>query len=278
MDYAEEQSQELEALQSIYDADFDQTSPTSFSITVKADDELTAEARRALGQTANSGDDEGAEDGYENLEGDGGGVRTLRVPSGPHVILHIELPPTYPEVAPELSFTSFSCLGASETEESALLEELRALALENLGMASSFTLTSHLKDRLEDILRGKIDERNRADEERFRIAEEVERKRLEGTKVTPESFAAWRAKFEREMAELAKQAMKGAQAQDTKKLKPSGRQLFEQDKNLAKSDLNVMEAGEVAVDVDLFEMEDDAGLDDDEDDNEVLAALRADTD
>ncbi|KXS13581.1 RWD-domain-containing protein [Gonapodya prolifera JEL478] len=275
MNYEEEQAQELEALRSIYDFDLVELSLTSFAITVRADEELADEARRTLGLPANPDEDEN--DGYDGDEDGQNGSNAT--PSGPHVVLQFELPKTYPEVAPDISFSTFSGFLTSEAEESSLLDELRGLAEENLGMASSFTLVSHLKERVEDILRQKIEETKRAEEEKHRLAEEAERRRIEGTKVTPESFAAWKGRFDREMAEANRLALKGQQV-DSKKQKLTGRQLFENDQNLAKSDLTLMEAGDVAVDVDLFEMEDDMGLDEDDEDedNEILAALRADTD
>merc|ERR1712156_1010488 len=106
------------------------------------------------------------------------------------------------------------------------------------------------------------------EEERQRIKEleeEEERKKLEGTKVTIESFLAWKADFDAEMAVMRKE--KEAAKKD--KNKKSGRELFMTDKNLVESDIKFLaEAGDEAVTVDesLFEDLDDLDLDEDQSD------------
>jgi len=56
-----------------------------------------------------------------------------------------------------------------------------------------------------------------------------------------------------------------------------GRQLFEQDESLAKSDMTYIEEGDVTVDISLFEMEVDMS-DEDEEDTSILELVRNSTD
>lgn len=108
-----------------------------------------------------------------------------------------------------------------------------------------------------------------AEEEKLRIKEmeeEEERKKLEGTKVTIESFLAWKAEFdaEKDVERKAKEAAK------KDKHKKSGRELFMTDTTLLESDIKFLaEAGDEAVTVDesLFQDLDDLDLDDEESDD-----------
>lgn len=90
---------------------------------------------------------------------------------------------------------------------------------ENLGMAMTFTLVSHLREQLSQLVRSKIEEHNRQESEKERLALEVkiislyrrrdvhkreisqeEENRTRGTPVTLKSFKAWKVKFDQEMA------------------------------------------------------------------------------
>jgi len=101
--------------------------------------------------------------------------------------------------------------------------------------------------------------------------EEVERKKFEGTRVTVESFLAWRNEFELDMGIAQKrEKLLG----DNKKL--TGRELFLRDNTLNESDLKfLLEAGDpiesVKIDESLFQNLDDLdfGSDDDDDDDYV---------
>ena len=139
------------------------------------------------------------------------------------------------------------------------------VAEESLGMAMLFTIVfagiewlGETNDRL----------KREAEEERKKLKEleeEEERKKLEGTKVTIESFLAWKAEFDAEMAVHRKE--KEAAKKD--KNKKSGRELFMTDQNLIESDIKFLaETGDEAVTVDesLFEDLDDLDLDEDESD------------
>jgi len=94
--------------------------------------------------------------------------------------------------------------------------------------------------------------------EKERMALEAEESRNKGTPVTATSFAAWKAKFDKE-ASIRKEkeldeklkALSGKEREEYKKVggRLSGRQLFERDKNLATSDANLLEEGTVSVDI-----------------------------
>merc|ERR1712137_902880 len=98
------------------------------------------------------------------------------------------------------------------------------------------------------------------------MEEEEERKKLEGTKVTIESFLAWKAEFdaEKDVERAAKEAAK------KDKHKKSGKELFMTDTTLLESDIKFLaEAGDEAVTVDesLFQDLEDLDLDDEESDD-----------
>jgi len=89
---------------------------------------------------------------------------------------------------------------------------------------------------------------------------------LEGTKVTIESFLAWKAEFDAEK-DVERKVKEAAKKDKNKK---SGRELFMTDKNLVESDIKFLaEAGDEAVTVDesLFQDLDDLDLDDEESDD-----------
>lgn len=90
---------------------------------------------------------------------------------------------------------------------------------ENLGMAMTFTLVSHLREQLSQLVRTKLEEQRQRDAEKERLALEVslclpkpkliqlnlvsvqaEEKRTTGTPVTVESFKAWKERFDKELA------------------------------------------------------------------------------
>lgn len=98
--------------------------------------------------------------------------------------------------------------------------------------------------------------------------EEEERKRFEGTRVTVESFLAWRTQFELDMGITAKREKTQG---ENKKL--TGRELFLRDTTLNESDLKfLMEAGDsiekVTIDESLFQNLDDLELEEDSDEDD----------
>jgi len=224
-DYAEEQKDELEAIESIYSEEIDIIGdcPHRFTIPIKTDD-------------------------YETDEAD-----------GIFVLLKFTFTPTYPSEAPLVEFEETENIEDEHLDE--LKEEIKKQIEENMGMPMVFTIVSAAIEWLGE----KNDQIKRDAEEAVRrkkeAEEEEERKKLEGTKVTIESFLAWKAEFDRER--LEKKGIK----QKTGKEKLSGKELFMTDTTLNDSDIKFLaDAGDTAVTVDesLFEDLDDLDLDDEE--------------
>jgi len=226
-EFAEEQKDEIEALESIYSEEIDilGESPHRFTIPIKTED-------------------------YDEDEG-----------IGRFVLLKFTFTPTYPSKAPEVEFEDSENLEDEHLDE--MREEINKQIEENLGMPMAFTIVSACIEWLGE----KNDQIKREEEEaiqrRKEAEEEEERKKLEGTKVTIESFLAWKAEFDRERLEK-----KGAKEKVGKE-KLSGRELFMQDTTLNDSDIKFLaDTGDTAVTVDesLFEDLDDLDLDDESDD------------
>ncbi|KAI0928802.1 hypothetical protein AcW2_004688 [Taiwanofungus camphoratus] len=150
---------------------------------------------------------------------------------------------------------------------------------ENLGMAMTFTLVSHLREQLSALVTSRIERRKKEETERERQALQVryscliplidvychkqaEETRTRGTPVTIQNFMTWKAKFDKEMA--AKRAreeeekLKGLSPKEREEYKKfatrlTGRQLFERDKNFGISDDSMVEEGVISVDVSQYE-------------------------
>lgn len=223
MDFKEEQNGEIEALLSIYEGELDvlQTEPHHiFTIPVKSD---------------NYDEDE------EN---------------GLFAVIKISYTPEYPEQLPILELED--CVNIDEYNlRNELLEHLTQQMEENLGMVMGFTVISAALEWLGstwDTLQLEEEERLKRKKE---LEEEEEKKRLEGTKVTVESFLAWKAEFDAER--LSKKEIVDASA---KRL--TGKELFLKNVTLNDSDIQFLNEGtENTVDVDesLF---DDLDLDGEE--------------
>jgi len=233
-DYAEEQRNELEAIESIYEDSFTVVSeqPTSFTITVTSD--LTGE------------DDEMVE-------------ATLK-------FTYVE---KYPDEPPLWEIDSQENLEDSDVED--ILTFLQQQAEENLGMVMIFTLVSAVQEKLNEIVDQKKNRREEEAKRKEREAEEAEKVLFQGTVVTIENFLAWKATFEHEMFELKRKKQK--EEEQSGKIKLTGKQLFETDHNLDTSDIQFLEdtGNNVEVDESLFQDIDDLDLDDDDPDFDPLA-------
>ncbi|XP_075215964.1 RWD domain-containing protein 1 [Lycorma delicatula] len=214
MDHKEEQNNEIEALDSIYCGEMEivTTEPTFiFIIPVKSDD---YDEDNEVGLLAR---------------------------------LKFEYTPKYPEETPLLDFDSAE--GLDDSQQEALLSFLKSQAEENIGMVMIFTLVSAAQEWLNNL----NDETRRVQEEmeekRIKDEEEAERKRFEGTRVTVESFLAWKKAFDIEMG------YNREKEKDEKSKKLTGRELFLRDKSLNESDLKFLEEGgdSVKVDESLFD-------------------------
>lgn len=173
--------------------------------------------------------------------------------------------PTYPDEAPVVEIEE--PVNFEEGYETKLLDHLQTSIEENIGMEMIFTLVSTaqewLNERWDDFKKTEEDERER----KILEAEEAERKRFEGTRVTVETFMKWKMEFEESMGIAAKRE----KLTDNKKL--TGRELFMRDNTLNESDIKfLIEAGDsiesVKIDESLFQALDDIELDDDDEDDE----------
>ncbi|KAK9507256.1 hypothetical protein O3M35_007159 [Rhynocoris fuscipes] len=222
MDHLEEQNNEIEALESIYCGELEIISTTpyhAFAIPIKSDD-------------------------YEE------GI------SGIHCRLRFDYTSLYPEEVPIIDIEDVENLEAEDMEE--LKDYLLKQAEENIGMVMIFTLVSAAQEwiniRSDDVRTQKV----KREEEKKKREEEEERKKFEGTRVTVESFLAWKQNFDLDIGQLFKKD------KDEKNKKLTGRELFMRDKSLNESDLKFLEEGGeyVKVDESLFQDLDDIGLED----------------
>ena len=169
MNHIEEQTNELEALESIYCGELEVLSreaPVKFQIPVKSE-------------------------GYDSESG-----------TGYACTLKFTYTDRYPEECPEVEIEDTD--NFSDEVETRLKDHLQQEAEGLLGEVMVFTLVSAAQDWLsthwDDEKRCKEEEKER----RIREEEEAEQKRFEGTLVTPEAFYAWKAKFDAEFAHLKK--------------------------------------------------------------------------
>ncbi|CAO3613826.1 unnamed protein product [Cunninghamella blakesleeana] len=181
--------------------------------------------------------------------------------------LHITYTPNYPDELPEFEINIIEG-DISETQKKKMVEDLRTAGEESLGMAMIFTMASLLKESLNEMVMGAQRIREEAAEAERKKIEEAEMEKFNGTKVTIERFLDWKKKFDKEMEALEDQA-KLQRAKELKN-KPTGRQLFEQDKTLALSDASYMEEGDVSVDASQYEKEEPVTTEDDNDDKDAV--------
>ncbi|WVQ80025.1 hypothetical protein IAT38_002126 [Cryptococcus sp. DSM 104549] len=175
-------------------------------------------------------------------------------------------PPTYPDAIPELSLESIDEESGElrDGEEEHLLNELRIVAEESIGMAMSFTLASAAREALGVVLSERARKEKEEDDRRTREYEEAEAKRTRGTPLTPAAFVTWRkaftaeldAKREKEEADRIR-ALPPKEREDWKKRRDrlSGRQLFETSQTLATSDEALYEEGTEEVDLSKYTRE-----------------------
>ncbi|XP_034553052.1 RWD domain-containing protein 1 [Notolabrus celidotus] len=231
-DYAEEQRNELEAIEAIYPDSYTVLSdnPTSFTITVTSD----------------------AGENGEIVE------TTLK-------FTYVE---SYPDEAPLWEIYSQENLEDGDVEE--ILTLLQQQAEENLGMVMIFTLVTAVQEKLNEIVDAMKNRREEEKQRKEREAEEAEKVAFQGTVVTIENFLAWKAKFEVEVAEVRRKRQK--EEEQAGKTKLTGKQLFETDHNLDTSDIQFLEDGgnNVEVDESLFQEIEDLDLDEDDPDFDPL--------
>ncbi|CAB3408356.1 unnamed protein product [Caenorhabditis bovis] len=182
------------------------------------------------------------------------------------VTLHVNFPENYPDVAPELSLSGIEDIFKEERIEE-VLKKLYAAAEENLGMVMVFAIVSALQEEIGELM----NDRKKAKElivEAEKEAKEAEtRKKFEGTVVTPESFRAWKEKFDAERKAMIENAEKERLAQLAGRL--TGKQLFLRDASLNLSDMTLIgNQDDVEIDKSLFDNEELEGLDIDSDEED----------
>ena len=128
----------------------------------------------------------------------------------------------YPDELPFLKLESLRSLTVSDLDK--LTAILRERMEESLGMAMIYELCAEAKDWLQNKL-GMNDVIEDEEEKKLRMEIENEerraRERAAGTPVTPETFAEWKAAFDREMEE------KHGKKVDVNEHKLTGRRFFE---------------------------------------------------
>ncbi|KAL7751184.1 hypothetical protein RI367_003389 [Sorochytrium milnesiophthora] len=294
MDYQEEQTNEIEALKSIFFEEYIDLGDNAFAIEIRPDDDcyshITFDESRVVRRTC---------------------------------ILYVKLRYTeqYPDSAPSIDLVLERPAGVASEEDGganghhdkqdreedeeedndedgddddvdysnhylalddADMQELKTyvdtLVQENMGTAMVFTIVQALKERLAEDVRRKQQVHTEAEEARIRKEEEEELKRFQGTRVTAERFLEWKVMFDREMAELEQRRLDAeAHATRATKLgratKLTGRQLFESDKSMVNSDAGFIADDDESVDLSLFEQEVGAiDISDDEDDEHDTVA------
>ncbi|KAI9509361.1 RWD-domain-containing protein [Russula earlei] len=167
----------------------------------------------------------------------------------------------YPDELPNLTLQPLD--GEIDEEEmNDLLDSARAVGQENIGMAMTFTIVSHLREQLATYVRTRSENRRKEVLELERKALEEEEARTRGTPVTIVSFKEWKTIFDGEISlrktreeEEKLKAMTAKEKEEYKKVavRATGRQLFERDKNLATSDASLLEEGTVSVDISQYE-------------------------
>eukprot|EP01137_Pigoraptor_chileana_P004435 Opistho-2@46076 len=222
--YHEEQAMELEALQAIYADDFE---------------ELASDPKSFRISIASEGVDED-----EQIS----------------LVLQLTYSPTYPDELPIMDIETDD-LEPSQIE--ALREMLVDQGNQSLGTVMVYTLVSAAKEWTDNIGITARQERESAARAIIEQEKQAEQRKFHGTPVTIDTFKAWKAAFDKEMADVAAKA--GVKI-DTKKTKLfTGRQLFEKDETLKDSDIAAYDEGDVVVDETLFENMGDLDLDADED-------------
>ncbi|KAI9352810.1 hypothetical protein BDR26DRAFT_797227 [Obelidium mucronatum] len=207
----------------------------------------------------------------------------------PEYYLHVAYTAEYPDTLPVFSIVR--AVGLSDSETAELLRLVNESAAAQVGMALVFGVHAAAVEALREHVAARDAAAEAAREARLAAAEAEERARLAGTKVTPASFAAWRAAFLVDAAAAEKRAAverlggpnsaaaKAAAKAEANKGRLTGRALFEKDKNLALSDVALMADGDVGVDTREFEgLEEEPEDEDDEEVNDVLANFNEDDD
>ncbi|VDK17351.1 unnamed protein product [Anisakis simplex] len=224
----ETQKEELEALEAIYPGEIEVENREYPNVTFKINlrSNTASETPNAL--------PDGGESGAESFT----------------VVLLLRLPKDYPDVIPEIDLIGLDEMFSEERIEM-LIDDLKTIASENVGMPMVFTIVSSLQDHMGSLIEEKNLEALRKEERKKEEEEALTRKKFEGTRVTHESFMIWKKKFDEERIALKEKQ----NVQDAAALmgKLTGRQLFLRDATLSLSDVVLMQNDAVEIDESLFE-------------------------
>ncbi|RUS73096.1 hypothetical protein EGW08_019140, partial [Elysia chlorotica] len=147
----------------------------------------------------------------------------------------------YPDSAPGVEFVESENM--DDAQLNSLMDFITSQAEENLGMAMIFTIISAVQERLTDMMENAAKEEEEAAERKKQEHEEAERKRFEGTRVTVETFLAWKKMFDAEMAEQRR--LRGIS--DVVSKKPTGKALFLSDTSMIDSDVKFLQDGTYGI-------------------------------
>ncbi|CAD6504641.1 BgTH12-07965 [Blumeria graminis f. sp. triticale] len=140
------------------------------------------------------------------------------------VLLRVEYPPEYPDEPPILDLlrppnaSPHRFFNLSE-DKITLLDSLKEIVADYMGMAMVFTLVSTLKENAEQLIADRQRKWQQDQEQQRLEIEREENKKFYGTPVTPETFASWREEFKKEMEEIKRKEDEQEDAVEKKKNK-----------------------------------------------------------
>ncbi|KAL1894793.1 Protein gir2 [Ceratocystis pirilliformis] len=139
------------------------------------------------------------------------------------LFLNVRYPEEYPDVEPIIDILTVPGVSRHKylsvvDDRDQLMEGMKEVVQENLGMPMIFTLVSWVREMAEQIAAERKEAADKVQEDLALEAEREENKKFQGEPVTPESFTRWREAFRREMAE-AKERAEEERLADMKKLK-----------------------------------------------------------
>ncbi|CAD6197855.1 unnamed protein product [Caenorhabditis auriculariae] len=178
------------------------------------------------------------------------------------VTLDFKLSGKYPDEVPEFTMEGLEDEFSEERIEK-VLEKLNEEAEKNVGMPMIFSIVSALQDEVGNLIKERKDASEMVIEQEKQKVDAINQKKFEGNIVTPESFKAWKVKFDNERKALTEKAEQDRLAALAGRL--TGKELFLRDATLNLSDVALLDnAAEVEIDESLFN-DDMEGLDLDSD-------------
>ncbi|XP_062510208.1 RWD domain-containing protein 1-like [Corticium candelabrum] len=207
--YAEEQLNEIEALQSIYSDEFEEigSNPWCFRIAVQSENFTSSDSDK---ETA-------------------------------FVVVQFTLGSLYPDEPPDVELKSPRMVDEDQLVQ--ISSTLSDTICENIGMVMIYTLVTAVQDCLNRIVDEKM-QTTKEEKQRQTIVTSLDMLQeavVSGTPVTRDTFAAWKDAF------IKEQEQSNALRPDPSASKLTGRQLFQNDESLAKSDEAFIDDGVIHV-------------------------------